>query len=92
MERCYHLDVQYSNIRNQASLSSGHLILQVRSENTPEQRERILNGWYREQQMNKLPDAIQKCEQIVGVPASEWKIKIMRTKWGTCNIEKKESG
>lgn len=42
--------------------------------------------------MNKLPDSIQKCEQIVGVPASEWKIKIMCTKWGTCNIEKKGSG
>ena len=42
--------------------------------------------------MNKLPDAIQKSEQIVGVPASESKIKIMRTKWATSNIEKKESG
>ena len=87
--RRYRLDVQYSNIRNQVSLSNGRLILQVRPESTSEQRESILNDWYREQLKNKLPKVIQKCEQIVGVHASEWKIKNMRTKWGTCNIEKK---
>lgn len=55
--------------------SSGCLILQVWPESTPEQRESILNDWYREQLKNKLPAVIQKCEQVVGVHASEWKIK-----------------
>ena len=47
--RRYRLDVQYSNVRNEVSLTGGHLILQVRPESTPEQRERVLNDWYREQ-------------------------------------------
>ena len=34
--RRYRLDVQYSNVRNEVSLTGGHLILQVRPESTPE--------------------------------------------------------
>ena len=87
--RRYRLDVQYSNVRNRVSLTDGRLILQVRPESTTEQRERVLNDWYRNQLKNKLPEVIQKCEQVVGVHASEWKVKNMRTKWGTCNIDQK---
>lgn len=87
--RRYRLDVQYSNIRNAVFLMDGRLILQVRSESTPEQREHVLNDWYREQLKSKLPEVIRKCEQIIGAQASEWRIKNMRTKWGTCNIDKK---
>ena len=87
--RRYRLDVQYSNVRNGVSLTDGRLILQVRPESTTEQRERVLNDWYRNQLKNKLPEVIQKCEQVVGVHASEWKVKNMRTKWGTCNIDQK---
>lgn len=85
----YRLDVRYSNVRNEVSLMGGRLVLQVRSESKPEQREHVLNEWYREQLKRKLPEVVQKCEQVVGVHASEWKIKNMRTKWGTCNIDRK---
>lgn len=87
--RRYRLDVQYSNVRNEVSLTGGRLNLQVRPESTPEQREHVLNDWYREQLKSKLPEVIQKCEQVVGVHAYEWKVKNMRTKWGTCNIDRK---
>lgn len=69
--RRYRLDVQYSNVRNEVSLTGGRLNLQVRPESTPEQREHVLNDWYREQLKSKLPEVIQKCEQVVGVHAYE---------------------
>lgn len=87
--RRYRLDVQYSKKRNEVSLVGGRLVLQVRPEILLPQHERILNNWYREQLKRKLPDVIQKCEQVVGVHALEWKIKNMRTKWGTCNTDHK---
>ena len=59
--RRYRLDVQYSNVRNEVSLTGGHLILQVRPESTPEQREHVLNDWYREQLKSKLPEVILLC-------------------------------
>lgn len=49
----------------------------------------MLNEWYREQIKRTVPGVLQKCENITGVQAEEWYIKNMRTKWGTCNIEKR---
>lgn len=40
-------------------------------------------------QKQTVPGVLQKCENIAGVQAKEWYIKNMRTKWGTCNIEKR---
>ena len=65
------------------------LVLEVRKESTPKQREHVVNEWYRAQMKQAVPKILKKCEYIVGVNASEWRIKNMRTKWGTCNIEKK---
>ena len=87
--RRYRMDVQYSNIRNAVFLTGDRLVLRVRPESTPEQRERVLNDWYRDQLKEKLPAVVRRCEKIVGVQAFEWKVKNMRTKWGTCNIDKK---
>ena len=85
----YRLDVQYSNVKNCVCLSGGKLILQVRKESTAAQRENVLNEWYREQIKQTVPGVLQKCENIAGVQAKEWYIKNMRTKWGTCNIDRK---
>lgn len=87
--RRYRLDVQYSNVRNQVYLSGGKLVLQVRKESTTMQRENVLNEWYRELMKEAVPKVLIKCENTVGVRVKEWYIKNMRTKWGTCNIEKK---
>lgn len=40
------------------------------------QRENVLNEWYREQIKQAVPDVLRKCENIVGVQAEEWYIKI----------------
>jgi predicted metal-dependent hydrolase len=85
----YRLDVQYSNIRNEVKILGGKLILQVRKESTPAQRENVLNEWYREQLKQEIPGVLEKCEHIVGISCTEWQVKNMRTKWGTCNIEKR---
>ena len=85
----YRLDVQYSNIRNEVKILGGKLILQVRKESTPAQRENVLNEWYREQLKQEIPGVLEKCEHIAGISCTEWQVKNMRTKWGTCNIEKR---
>lgn len=85
----YRLDVRYSNIRNEVRILGGKLILQVRKESTPAQRENVLNEWYREQLKQTIPGILERCEHVVGVSCAEWQVKNMRTKWGTCNIEKR---
>lgn len=87
--RRYCLDVCYTNTKSQAYLSGEKLVLQIRKESTPKQRENVLNEWYRKQLKEAVPDIFKRCENLVGVQAKEWHIKNMRTKWGTCNVEKK---
>lgn len=86
--RRYRLDVQYSKNKNEVILSGDKMILKVRKESTSEQRAKFLNEWYRERLKEKIPTVLSKCESTVGVKATDCRIKNMRTKWGTCNINK----
>ena len=63
--------------------------LYVRPDSTLEQRVSILNEWYRKQLKSQIPALIDKWEKIMDVTVNDWGVKLMKTKWGTCNIEDK---
>jgi predicted metal-dependent hydrolase len=67
--------------------NKSYLDLYVRPESLPEQRERLLTTWYRQQLHEEIMPLIEKWTAIIGVPLESWAIKRMKTKWGTCNIE-----
>jgi len=69
-----------ASIRGPATLE-----LRVRPGTTTEQRERILQEWYRQQLKAELPPLIAKWQRKLGVAPREWGIRRMKTKWGTCN-------
>ncbi|MEA5013421.1 MAG: SprT family zinc-dependent metalloprotease [Candidatus Limiplasma sp.] len=85
----YRLDIVYSNVRNDISISGSKIVLQVRRDSTSQQRANVMDEWYREILKKAIPPILEKCEKIVGVKAKEWQVKNMRTKWGTCNIKAK---
>jgi predicted metal-dependent hydrolase len=66
-----------------------HIDLYARLNSTIEQRQTILDEWYRKQLKLKVPTLLKKWEEIIGVTVDQWGIKQMKTKWGTCNIEAK---
>ena len=45
--------------------------------------------WYRKEIKLKIPDVLEECVKIVGKRPNEWRVKNMKTRWGTCNIQKK---
>lgn len=61
------------------------LDLFVRPGASAEQREAVLLHWYREQLKAMIPPLLEKWQLILGVQASHWGIKKMKTKWGSCN-------
>lgn len=61
----------------------------VKSDYNSGQRERVLTNWYRKNLKEMIPPLIEKWEKIIGVEVAEWEVKIMKTKWGTCNREAK---
>lgn len=52
-------------------------------------RHEILNKWYRVQLKNQIPLIVEKWEKILNVTVFDCRVKQMKTKWGSCNIEKK---
>lgn len=65
------------------------LKMYVRSGSSQEHRERIMREWYRQRLKEQIPDLIHKWEKVVGVKSKDWGVKLMRTKWGACNVEAK---
>jgi predicted metal-dependent hydrolase len=61
----------------------------TRPNSSRDQRERVMLTWYRAYLRQGVPPLIGKWQQIIGVEVADWGIKQMKTKWGTCNIEKR---
>ncbi len=65
----------------------GSRIIMVRTDmGTPEEREQLLNEWYRCQLKAVIEKRLPICEEITGKHAAEWGVRNMRTRWGTCNV------
>ncbi len=61
--------------------------LRVRPGTSRAAREALLLQWYRRRLREPLPGLLAKWEPQVGVEVAELRIKRMKTRWGTCNIE-----
>ncbi len=65
------------------------IILYTPAKATKEARERVFNEWYRKELQAVLNEMVLICEKRTSLHANEYKIKNMKTRWGTCNISKK---
>jgi len=63
--------------------------LYIRPEAQTAKRHKIMNEWYRKELKKIIPELIEKWEKHLNVKVGDWRIKLMKTKWGSCNIEKK---
>lgn len=61
------------------------LTLYAKPGDTAAKREQTLLQWYRDQLSQIVPPIIEKWQDILGVKASDWALKRMKTRWGTCN-------
>ncbi len=66
-----------------------YIDLYLRHETPVAKRHEIMNEWYRTELKKLIPDIIEKWEKRIDVKVSEGRVKLMKTKWGSCNIEKK---
>lgn len=58
----------------------------IRPNTRLEKRREILEEWYRQQLKEIVPGMISQYEKLMKVSVSEFGIKKMKTKWGTCSI------
>lgn len=84
----FRLEVIYHSQRTgRVALNAGTLELRVPLGASTAQRERVLQHWYRHQLTLLIPPLAEKWSRALGVQAAEWRVKQMKTKWGTCNIK-----
>ena len=70
--------------------SKTYIDLYIRPETTIAKRNEIMNEWYRTELKKQIPEIIKTWETKLGLEIDDWQIKLMKTKWGTCNIEKRK--
>lgn len=85
--RRYRLKVVERPGRAHVEIDSDRLLLYVPESTAADKRRRLLGRWYREQLRNTLPNVVEACELLVGVRVSQWSVRRMKTKWGSCNRE-----
>ena len=83
----YLLNVIYTNKRKQGVevRNKTYLDLFVRENSDKEQRQKVMREWYRRELKAIIPSVIQKWEPVMGVKVQDWGVKLMKTKWGSCN-------
>jgi hypothetical protein len=52
-------------------------------------RQRVLERWYRRQLKARIPGLLAHWQSVVGVDVADCRVKRMKTRWGSCNIEAK---
>ena len=86
----YLLQVQQTTGKHEVHLRNNkYLELHVQNPQDKNSKERLLENWYREQLQEIAEERIKHWEEQLNVKCNEWRIKKMKTKWGTCNHEDK---
>ena len=84
--RRYRLDVVAAHrgvgvrLRNNAWME-----MRAPASSAPPAREALLYQWYRARLRERIPGLIEKWEPRIGVTVAEWRIRRMKTRWGSCN-------
>lgn len=66
------------------------MMMYVRKSSSVENKERLMNYFYKENLENKLKKFIPLWEDKIGVKSNCYSIRKMKNKWGSCNTDKKE--
>jgi predicted metal-dependent hydrolase len=81
----YRLTVLENQKKNAVALDGDQILLSLKTSAAPEQREAILNDWYRERLKTEIEYLLPLWEERTGLKSSGWIVRNMTSRWGTCN-------
>ena len=67
---------------------SDRLAMVVPEGSSSQQKAKWMANWYRSQLTTQVTPRISKIADGLGLPTPEWRIRSMKTKWGSCNVAK----
>lgn len=85
----YILRVYDSNIPRVKIEKNNVIAMYVRKSSSVDNKERLMNTFYKEKLIKKLRKMIPKWEEKIGVKSNYYSIRRMKNKWGSCNTDNK---
>ena len=86
--RAYRLEViEHSGAHQVRQGKGNYLQLWVRPRTSALNKAKVLHAFYRQQLAEEVPKLLEKWLPRMAVQLQDWRIKHMKTKWGSCNIE-----
>ena len=81
--------IEYGGKPHIAINNKKYIDFYVKKDMNREQKERVFLRWHRKELGKELSNILIEWQNIMGVGIKEWRIKQMKTKWGTCNTKAK---
>lgn len=85
----YILKVVDSNAPSVKIENAKSLVMYVRKSSSVENKEKLMNSFYKEQLSIKINKYLPELENLIEVKSEGYSIRKMKNKWGGCNNEKK---
>tara|TARA_R110002124_G_scaffold194919_2_gene361974 strand:+ start:15794 stop:16516 length:723 start_codon:yes stop_codon:yes gene_type:complete len=82
----YELEVRTGSNKTSVTIKDDKIILSSRKKPDQKKREKAIQDFYRAHLKEEIPKLIAKWEPVMNVSVSEFGVKRMKTRWGTCNI------
>ena len=82
----YLLEVKEVNNDFGVKVVNNKLIMRVPINSNMLYREKMMINWYRIELKNLIEDLMPKCEKITDLKCNKFRVRIMKTLWGSCNI------
>lgn len=86
--RAYKLEFIKDN-KNAFKLCDSKMIFFYKGDLSGDLKDELLDDFYRKSLKTKKDDAIKEVEELTGLKADEYRLRKMKTRWGSCNISKK---
>lgn len=87
--RRYRLNLIERSGKHEIKLGRGRLHLYVNPATTLENKALVLSSYYRDALKARIAELLPVWEDKIGVTTSDWGVKKMKTKWGSCNTQTK---
>ncbi len=85
----YYLVVDSNPKQYSIKIDGKNILYSVRKGSTSEQRANFFNEWYREKLRDEINKRLPNWEEKTGLYSSSYSIKNMKSRWGSCNHEKR---
>ena len=85
----YELKIFPNKYHSKITLTDSEIHVFVTNNPSKSDIQNFINDWYRIHLKVRGEELISKWEKIIGVKSNEFRIKKMKTRWGTCNYKVK---